>query len=788
MTFGLSKNAIKQFNDLYCLHGEDIHDAFKRVSKEFATNNEEEILSYNLLAENIWRPNTPVWLNAGTNHKIFSACFPAGSLVKTENGLIPIEQIDNNDRVLTHNNKFMSVTKTMEREYDGYLYNINAIGIPDGLLRSTDEHPYYIIDKDEFICVRKKTCKCNSDIAGKRNYCYKLKNWYKDDCVYKNGKKFNVKWKKAEELNTGDYLTISFDNTIKNINEIDLSDYINKEKYNITDKEIFYQKNNKVNRFIQIDEDFMLLMGYYLAEGSCGRKGGDIRFTFSLRKDNEIEFCKDVIRILEDKFGLNDIRLLESELSGTRCVRKCSIVLGHFFRKIFGDRSTNKKIPEWMMMLPINLQEQLLIGLFRGDGFHCNGYVKIALANFELIHQTWELLMRCGMFFLMGKVSVSSNITWNYTQPYELRTRLYYVKDFAKKIWIDLNKIEKPKHIQKKYFKYNNYFATKITSINKKEFNNIVYNLEVEQDNTYTIMNVNVHNCFVSELKDSMDSIYDVSNVARKIFQFGSGIGIPIGNLRESEAYIYEGKPDMIPEGRTSGPLTFMKLFDAVAETTKSGGKTRRAAILCLMLIWHPDIMDFIKCKQIDGNLSNMNISIGVTDKFMQCLEDKVPFNLLTPYDGSKVGEIDPQELWNQLSTNAYAHAEPGVIFIDTVNKWNPLIKKILIECCNPCIVGNTKIMTNKGEKSIYEIYNDWNKNNINYKILTYNFNDEKIELDIIDNVFLTRKDAEIYEIELENGEILQVTPDHKVYVENKGWIKTKNIETNDIIKYINYK
>jgi len=78
MTFGLSKNAVKQFNDLYCLHGETIDDSFKsfkRVAKEFATNEEEEKLAYNLLAENIWRPNTPVWLNAGTNHKIFSACF-----------------------------------------------------------------------------------------------------------------------------------------------------------------------------------------------------------------------------------------------------------------------------------------------------------------------------------------------------------------------------------------------------------------------------------------------------------------------------------------------------------------------------------------------------------------------------------------------------------------------------------------------------------------------------------------------------------------------------------------
>lgn len=82
-------------------------------------------------------------------------------------------------------------------------------------------------------------------------------------------------------------------------------------------------------------------------------------------------------------------------------------------------------------------------------------------------------------------------------------------------------------------------------------------------------------------LEDSMESIYEVTNVARKIFQHGAGIGIPIGNLRESEAYIYEGNKDTPPEGRSSGPITFMKLYDAVGETTKSGGRVRRAAILC---------------------------------------------------------------------------------------------------------------------------------------------------------------------------------------------------------------
>ncbi len=191
--------------------------------------------------------------------------------------------------------------------------------------------------------------------------------------------------------------------------------------------------------------------------------------------------------------------------------------------------------------------------------------------------------------------------------------------------------------------------------------------------------------CFVVGLEDSMDNIYEVANVARKIFQHGAGIGIPIGNLREAEAYIYEGEPDKAPEGKSSGPLTFMKLYDSVGETTKSGGRVRRAAILCSLPIWHPDILDFIECKKIDGRLENMNISILVTDKFMQSLEDNTPFDLITPQDGSKRGELSPYDIWDKLAENAHASAEPGVIFIDTVNKYNLLKKDHIINCTNPC-------------------------------------------------------------------------------------------------------
>jgi ribonucleoside-diphosphate reductase alpha chain len=191
--------------------------------------------------------------------------------------------------------------------------------------------------------------------------------------------------------------------------------------------------------------------------------------------------------------------------------------------------------------------------------------------------------------------------------------------------------------------------------------------------------------CYVVGLEDSMNSIYDIANVARNIFQHGAGIGIPIGNLRESDAFIYEQQREKPPEGKSSGPITFMKLFDAVGETTKSGGRVRRAAILCSMPVWHPDVIDFISCKEEDGRLGNMNISVNVTDKFFECLRDDTPFELVSPDGARKIKDIDPKEVWNRLADMAHKTADPGVIFIDTVNKYNPLIKDFLIECTNPC-------------------------------------------------------------------------------------------------------
>lgn len=285
--------------------------------------------------------------------------------------------------------------------------------------------------------------------------------------------------------------------------------------------------------------------------------------------------------------------------------------------------------------------------------------------------------------------------------------------------------------------------------------------------------------CYVVGLEDSMDSIYDIANISRKIFQYGSGVGIPIGNLREAEAYIYEGNQENPPEGKSSGPLTFMKLYNSVGETTKSGGRVRRAAILCAMPVWHPDIMDFISCKEIDGTLSNMNISVSITNKFMKALEDKVPFPLITPYDGSVIGEVDPEEVWDKIAEMAHKTADPGIIFIDNVQKWNTLKSKILIETSNPCVIGDTEITTKDGKKKLTSL-------SLSDKVLNYNIEKEMFEYDEIVNIQKTRENTNVIELEIEDDGItyiLRCTEDHKIYTNNRGYIEANKLtEEDDIV------
>lgn len=285
--------------------------------------------------------------------------------------------------------------------------------------------------------------------------------------------------------------------------------------------------------------------------------------------------------------------------------------------------------------------------------------------------------------------------------------------------------------------------------------------------------------CWVVGLDDSMNSIYDIANVARKIFQHGAGIGIPIGNLRAKDGNIYEGKTDKPPTGKSSGPISFMKLYDAVGETTKSGGRARRAAILCSMQVWHPDILEFIACKEIDGRLSNMNISISITDAFMKSLETNTPFQLLNPADGEPEREALPGEIWDKLTEMAWKTADPGLLFIDNINKYNPLKKKILIETTNPCLVGDTLIAVADGRNaiSIKQLVEEGKDVPVYCKD-----NNGITKIKTMRNPRITGYKQKIYSVTLDDGSTIKCTGNHKFLMKDGSTKETKALFSGDSI------
>ena len=185
------------------------------------------------------------------------------------------------------------------------------------------------------------------------------------------------------------------------------------------------------------------------------------------------------------------------------------------------------------------------------------------------------------------------------------------------------------------------------------------------------------YNCFVSgTIEDSMDSIMGRATDAAETMRRGGGIGYDFSRLRP------RGDRIKSLDSRASGAVSFMQIYDAVCQTIASSGH-RRGAQMGVLRIDHPDIEQFITAKNDGTSLTGFNISVGVTDEFMKCLKDKKPFPL--QFDGKVHEEVDPAALWDMIMRSTWDWAEPGVLFIDTINRMNNLYYCETIEATNPC-------------------------------------------------------------------------------------------------------
>lgn len=184
------------------------------------------------------------------------------------------------------------------------------------------------------------------------------------------------------------------------------------------------------------------------------------------------------------------------------------------------------------------------------------------------------------------------------------------------------------------------------------------------------------YNCFVAPtIPDSMKGIMDVAKYAAETMRLGGGIGYDFSTIRP--------RGDSIANGSVaSGPISFMRIFDAVCGTVASAGH-RRGAQMGVLRIDHPDVEEFIRAKQNSLNLTNFNISLGITDAFMQAVKAGTGFDLV--WGGKKYRTIDAKNLWNEIMRSTWDWAEPGVLFIDRINELNNLHYCETIAATNPC-------------------------------------------------------------------------------------------------------
>lgn len=815
-----------------------------------------------------------------------SPCFVAGTPILMSSGIWKaIEDIQEGDSVVTHKMRSRSVVETYVKHYCGDIVDIDLRGLPKGNIRCTSNHPFFSITADDLI----------KEVT-------------------------EPSWRSAGDLRVGDYIAEAVDlTTVHDIDNINVHNFLGDDVIKVID-DLAYSKSirrvgkglepqewihtlSAINNIVQVNGELLRFLGYYLSNGDCSVKHGRVRIHFPQSKRMCVD---DTVLLVRSIFGVNsNVSSTGDSYGSLWTVTISSKIVARLIDTLLGSTCHNKDIPEWIMQLPPHKQRELIIGIFRGDGCGSQGNrLILRMRNEALVLKSYLLLRRLGHYPTLENGHNTYSITPQGTEydgiVFSTSVSARNCVDLYNDIfpWNQTN-VEQKSCCPRGSLLVGDYFLRRITKHLVSYSEEDVYNLEVEEDHSYSANGVASHNCwfnlgakghqpvssacFVLGVEDTMESIMKLARDTAFIFKNGAGMGCNISTLRGSKENLTSG-------GVSSGPLSFLRIYDAIGDVVKSGGRARRSATMIEMDADHPDIMDFIDAKLIEENKAhsmietaklsktfeslagtnlndailalvsrynetkdketliaikfleqvaqgtvfpkeitdfinsrdwfsfsdnaaygaisyqNMNVSVSIPDTFMKRVCDKsldrswftigrrkftknplqsptrqaepspqgytVWTDPITKKSAVQVSEnefyltydvLNVDDVFARLAKSTHYCGDPGVQFIDTINKWSTVKHIGKIRGSNPCFTSDTLVTTSNGKRTIKDLADK----NEEFFALSYNSNREKIFKKA--RAFPTKLVNKYLEITLSNESIISCTPDHRFWVDYKN-------------------